>query len=176
MPCKPGKLTVLAWSFIAAGALLTAGGAAGLVLAGPLKAHPEQSLIWSLMRDLPEAEALWSHMMAWLAPASWAQMALGVFTLWAGVDLLRLKPWARAALEWGSWASAVGLIIGAVLMGISGARIMAGMSGADGASGVLLFFYWGGMLILTALFTAPLVLTALLLRRDDVRMACKKAC
>gem|GEM_PF-4351851 len=168
-------LMVLAWSFVASGAILIVGGVAGLVLAGPLKAHPEQSLIWNLLRDLPDAGALWSRMLDWLLPSSWAQMALGVFSLWAGVDLLRLKPWARTALEWGTWVCALGLVSGAVFMGISGGRLLSGMAESEGAPGGVLIFYWAGLLFLTILFTAPLVLTALYLRRDDVRKACRRS-
>jgi hypothetical protein len=175
MSNKPGILLPLAWSFIVGGVFLAVGGAAGLALAGPLKAHPEQSLVWNLVRDLPDAETLWSTMTAWLVPSSWAQIVLGFLFCWAGADLLRLKPWARAFLEWGSWASAAGLVFVSILMTIHGARLLDAMAGEDGASGGFLFFYWMGMLSVTALLTAPLVTTALLLRRKDVCAAISRS-
>jgi hypothetical protein len=173
MERRSGTLAALAWSFIAAGGLLAAGGVAGLFWAGPLKAHPEQSLIYGLLRDLPDGRAIWNTCMRWWVPASWAQIALAVPVLWAGVDLLRLKAWARVALEWGTWVSCLGVAAYGAFMSVTGTRLLSLMSESDGPSLGVRLLFWAMMALITGLLAAPLVLTALFLRRREVREACR---
>ena len=169
-----GMLSALAWSFIAAGGLLVAGGVAGLFLAGPLRTHPEQSFIFELLRDLPGGASIWSACLRWWVPSSWAQIVLAVPVVWAGADLLRRKAWARTALEWGTWISCLGIGAYGVFMGVVGSRILARLSEGEAAPAGIFVLFWGMMALLTVLLAVPLVLTALYLRRKEVLEECRR--
>jgi len=164
----------LAWSFIGAGALMAVGGFGGLLMVGPMRRHPDQSLLYILLQDFPDSHAVWDTIMAWIVPASWIQIVLAAFMIWAGIEFLRLKRWARAALEWTTWLTLLGVAAYGIFMVFFWLRMLRALSpegdlppGA-GFLGVIA----GG--VVTALLAAPLVLTALLLRRKEVREACSR--
>lgn len=97
---RPSGLTVIAWLWIVSGALMGLGALLG-------------TFAYSIVLDAELDPALTANAPAGLQLASpalggfdlllGAQVVVAVLSLWAGVALLRLRSWARTAIEALSW-------------------------------------------------------------------------
>ena len=116
----PAPLRIIAWLSIAMGVFMVLGSVMGLLASAALGAMPDGMMLpdgAALAEDMgPIAPALAILLKVvryfWLA--SLAQLAAAVVVIWSGIDLLRLRAWARTANEVFCWLTLLVLALYAV--------------------------------------------------------------
>lgn len=103
---RPAAVALIAWSWILTGALLAIGAVAVLLGAGAISPQDTAALppeLANMAGALQESRG-----------ASLFQLIVGAVALYAGVQFLNLRAWARTALEILSWLSLLYLAIASV--------------------------------------------------------------
>ena len=108
----PAPLRAIAWLSVAMGVLMAFSSLMGLLLAAAAAAAMPQivadaSALLGGGLDMQSVDAAVGAL-RWL---SIAQLPLAALVLWSGIDLLRLRPWARAANEVFCWLTLLALAL-----------------------------------------------------------------
>jgi len=120
---SPAPLRAIAWLSVVMGVLMALSSVMGLLLAAAVPAAMPQAaaevsaLLGSGVIDSKDMRETMDQAMAmfhYLGVLSVAQLPLAVIVLWAGVDLLRLRAWARTANEVFCWLTLACLALYAV--------------------------------------------------------------
>ena len=107
-PKAPAPLRAIAWLSIATGVLMALCAPVGLLLAAAMpQAVADASALVGGGLDMQSVNAAASYL-RW---GSIAQLPLGALVVWSGIDLLRLRPWARAANEAFCWLTLLALAL-----------------------------------------------------------------
>jgi hypothetical protein len=96
-PMRPASVTVIGWVWLVVGIVRTLGSASGLLLwrfGGVRESLMGRSPLSSFL-PAPVFRAAFGHFGAALV----LQLASGLLFLWSAVDLWRLRPWARVAIQ-----------------------------------------------------------------------------
>lgn len=118
--------------------------------------------------DLPREFALMNLVFQNFGVLVAVQCVIAVAALWAGIELLRLKAWARSAVEVLSWLGllwTVGFGIYWVYMWVS----MTGQAPADAGSFQVMGAAMG--IVVTLIFAVPLAIMIRYLRSHEARQA-----
>jgi hypothetical protein len=116
----PAPLRIIAWLTIATGAFMVLGSLMGLLASAALGSVPDGMMLPDSAM-LPDGAESITPVLAvvlkvaryfWLA--SLVQLAVAVVAIWSGIDLLRLRAWARTANEVFCWLTLLVLALYAV--------------------------------------------------------------
>ena len=155
----PVQVTYLSWGFILVALGLLAYGGKGFY--DYLQMSPAQA-ITSRYEDPPTALGLYlSHGFAPIL-----MVIMGFYFLVAGSQFLRMRPWARKAMEAASWLGIV-FVTGREL-----ANMVAAFRRASSDAAIQYYLVeFAGFILMTACWSAPLIAVIWYLRRDLFRDA-----
>lgn len=110
---RPAGVTVIAWLWIATGGFMLVSGL-GAIFAAPRVGSADGGFVMSLV-TAPDSSAL-GMFFRHLIPFAVLQSLIGAFAVVAAVEFLRLRAWARLAMEALSWVSLVYILVNGVLV------------------------------------------------------------
>lgn len=170
---RPTAVTVIGWLYVAFGVLAALAGLFGtaMSLLIPVDRTPSPSRF-----DAPAPFGLLSVVFDHIWALTALQLLLGVFMAVAGAAFLKLRSWARPAVEAIAWAGLLyDLAFGAFwLWGVSSMGVRAGEAGgAAGTAFFTVFLAFGAVLILA--FTIPPIVIIRAVRDRTVREALRAA-
>lgn len=110
---RPAGVTVIAWLWIATGGFMLVSGLAA-IFAAPRVGSADGGFVMSLV-TAPDSSVL-GMFFRHLIPFAVLQSLVGAFAVVAAVELLRLRAWARLAMEALSWVSLVYVLVNGVLV------------------------------------------------------------
>jgi len=174
---RPTAVTVLGWIFIAGGALMLIGGGLGLVsftiMGDLMRASPppiSESDPWPL-------RFISASLFRYTGALCLLQLLVATLTIISAANFLRLRAWARAALEAITWLGLIGAIGFGIFwvtwwLGMT-ARISTEFADSGLAMPIPGFTAFGAIAgsLGTAFYAAPCVLLIWLLRGRTVRQA-----
>ena len=168
MLSRPGTVTVIGWIWICAGAALFMGVAmAGFsFLIGSHVDVPSNA-------NLPPELGLINVLLGNVAVLMTIQFAIAAAAIWAGIEFLRLKRWARAVLEILSWATLM-WATGFGIYWVYAWVLISGQSAPTASQGAPDAFQLTGAvfgMLTTVVFSIALVVMIWSLRSDQVRRA-----
>jgi len=166
---RPTSVAVIGWVWVVLGTLMTFSALMGLAM-------------WTLMREEwsqatsstegGPAEVLFTRLFAWYPVLTSAQTVLSPFIVWSAVQFLRLRRWARMALEIVNWLALAYVIAFCIFFIYAWNSLLSGSQGeAAPPPGFGLIGTVGGLFNM-AFFGFPLVLMLRYLRCQAVREAC----
>ncbi len=167
---RPAVVTGIGWTFIASAVILLLLGLMSLGAGGMMLQMMAQNP--RMPDDFPWQFRMMFGLVEYFAVVAWGQIALSVVALVAGIQFLRCRAWARAALEALTWLALVATLgIGALWLW--GWLSLSGPSGAPGmpisvgikAVGVVM------LAVIVVVCAVPLLLLIRYLRRPVVRQA-----
>jgi hypothetical protein len=167
---RPAIVTGIAWTFIASAVLMLLSGLLSLGVAGTARTMMQQMMAQNpgVTEQLPWQFRIMFGLVEYFTLLTWIQIALSIVALAAGIELLRCRAWARAALEGLTWLALVAtLVVGALwLWGwlSLGPMMPAGMPLTPGLriAGAVM------VALIVAVAAAPLVFVIRALRRPVV--------
>lgn len=167
---RPAGVTVIAWLWIATGGFMLVSGLAA-IFAAPQMDSADGGLVMSLV-TAPDSSVL-GVFFRHLIPFAVLQSLVGAFAIVAAVEFLRLRAWARLAMEALSWVSLVYVLVNGVL-----ALHLWDAVVADMPPGLVLIepgqLHLMGLIVdvvVTILLAAPVGVTVKYLRSAPVRQA-----
>jgi hypothetical protein len=110
---RPAIVTGIAWTFITSAVFVLLLSLASLGAAG--MAHQMLAQSPRLSVDFPWQLRIMFRMVEHFVLLTWIQIALSIVALAAGIELLRCRAWARAALEGLTWLALVATLAVGVL-------------------------------------------------------------
>lgn len=114
---RPAIVTGIAWTFIASAVIMLLSGLLSLGVAGTARAMMQQMMAQSpgVAGQLPWQFRIMTGLVEYFTLLTWSQIVLSIVALAAGIELLRCRAWARAALEGLTWLALVAtLAVGAL--------------------------------------------------------------
>lgn len=159
---RPTGITITGWLWVVIGAFMLFSALMG-------------GLGYSMMRqpgihgaDLPREFALMDFVFQNFGVLVAVQSVIAVIALWAGIDLLRLKAWARSAVEVLSWLG----LVWTVGFGIYWVYMWVSMTGQASAGPDASQWMGAAMgAVVTLVFAIPLVIMIRYLRGNEARQA-----
>ena len=118
---RPTSVSVIAWTWIITGGFMAFSGIMGLLMFAAIPSLPSQL-------QAPNMPQGFGFMMGMFGYFGWlvaAQLVLAVVAIVAGIQFLKLRPWARAALEILSWISLI-YVVGFGVFWVSTWSLMTG--------------------------------------------------
>ncbi|HKB58551.1 MAG TPA: hypothetical protein VKC56_00755 [Gallionellaceae bacterium] len=164
----PAGVKVVAWLYIVSGALSLMMVAAGVLFDSALSQLPAMDADIS-----PELAQMAASRARFGAPDVY-ELVFAALALWCGIALLRLKPWARAATEWLTWATLASTVAFGVYYVHLWRAISAELAQNIGAAANLPMLQTVGTvtgIVLTLLFCAPWIAAIRYLRGSAARAA-----
>ena len=169
---RPTSVTVIGWIFIAGAILMIVSGGMGFAaftftkqMAGGVPPMPEE-----IPGQLRVMETIFQN----FELIAIVQVAFALFVLIASIQFLKLRPWARHALEIISWLGLVYLVAFGTLWVVSWIGITSHIPVSEGAAGPPpLFNIFGAIMgsMVTVCWAVPLVVIIIVLRGKTVRSA-----
>lgn len=160
---RPTGITVTAWVWIGGGVLMLLSAAmAGLSYSMSVHMGPPDA------KGFPPEFALMNLLFRNFAVLIVLQCVVALVAIWAGVDLLRLKAWARSAVEVLSWLG----LVWTVGFGAYWVYMWLSMTG-QAPAGADMFQMMGAAMgvVVTFAFAVPLVIMIRYLRGHEARQA-----
>ena len=114
---RPAIVSGIAWTFIASAVIMLLSGLMSLGAAGTMRAMMQQMMAQSpsVADHLPWQLRIMTGLIEYFTLLTWIQIALSFVALAAGIELLRCRAWARAALEGLTWLALIStLAVGAL--------------------------------------------------------------
>jgi hypothetical protein len=114
---RPASVTGIAWTFIASAVIMLLSGLITLGAGGTIRAMTQQMMAQSpgAAARLPWQLRIMLGLIEYFTLVTWIQIALSIVALAAGIELLRCRAWARAALEGLTWLALIAtLAVGAL--------------------------------------------------------------
>ena len=168
---RPTGITIIAWLWIATGVLMGLSAAMG-------------GLAYSIMQDAPKLDSnlpsefgLLGFVLENIGLLIALQCVVVLISIWAGASLLRLRAWAKVAIEGLSWLGLL-YIVGFGVYWLSVWFSIGGrMSGDSGESGLDMVQTIGAVtgVVVTLTFAVPLGVMVWYLRGREVRDAIAQA-
>jgi hypothetical protein len=167
---RPMGITITSWLWIVAGAFITFGAVMGGVAYSLMRQTDKPGIQGS---DAPAGFWLMNLMLQNFGAVLAAQFVIAVVAICAGIDLLRLKSWARSAIEALCWLGVlwtIGFGIYWVYMWISmSSQMPSGAVPAGGNTFQVMGVVMG--IVATLMFAIPLGIMIRYLRGHEVRGA-----
>jgi hypothetical protein len=117
--CIPAPLQVIAWLSIAMGVLMALSSVMGLLAFAAMPV--DMSDLSAVLGSMEGMDAVMNMVLGWLKYfgllAAAVHLAIAILVLWSGIDLLRLRAWARTANEIFCWLTLILLALCAVFWG-----------------------------------------------------------
>lgn len=164
---RPTGITIIGWLWLVIGAFMLFSALMGGLGYSMMRQPGMQSAA-----DLPREFALMNWVFQNFAALVAVQCVIAVVALWAGIDLLRLKAWARSAVEVLCWVGVIwtlGFGIYWVYMWIS----MAGQAPAAADASRWIGAAMGA--VVTLVFAVPLAIMIRYLRGNEARQAMSRS-
>jgi hypothetical protein len=169
---RPTAVTVIGWIFIAGAILMILSGGMGFAAFSFMKQMgverppiPEQAPFqFSVM------EVIFQH----FGLIAMVQVVLAIFIIIASIQFLRLRRWARTALEVIAWLGLVYLVSFGIFWVVSWLEITSNIPVTEGAQGPTpMFNIFGAVMgsVVTLFWAAPLVVIIIFLRGKTIRGA-----
>jgi len=114
---RPAIVSGIAWTFIASAVIMLLSGLMSLGAAGTIRVMVQQMMAQnpSVADHLPWQLRIMTGLIEYFTLLTWIQIALSFVALAAGIELLRCRAWARAALEGLTWLALIAtLAVGAL--------------------------------------------------------------
>ncbi|MCL2297975.1 MAG: hypothetical protein FWC35_06925 [Proteobacteria bacterium] len=167
---SPVLLRIIAWLSIAMGSLMVLGASMGLLIFASMPPMPEDMTPPEDMGFLLEAMVF--GMFRYFGLFAAAQLVAAAIMIWAGIDLLRLRAWARMAVEVFCWLGLVSLVLFSVLwIGTWFTAFSEVPDTPDFNLGAMRYMGIAMFITTTAVFAVPLVLALRYLRGSEARAA-----
>jgi hypothetical protein len=163
----PTGIKVIAWTWIITAALLGASAVLGLMMQSVMDQVTANS-------DVPPGVAALAAPGEYTAVATVLQLVLAALALWSGIALLRLRAWARLAVEilcWLALAWTIGFGIFFIYVWNTIAGEMAQEAGIPMDQNILQGAGLGAGIVLTLVFAVPFLLMIRYLRGARARAA-----
>ena len=163
---RPTSVTVIGWVFIGVGILSTLAGGFGLIVSLLVPFRPPAT---ELTVDASPTFRVMEFVLRFYSAIAVVQLCVAVLTIVAGAAFLRLKTWARTALEVLTW---LGLMY-SVCFGVFWLWSLASMlrTAAPGTGNGLGYVMFGFGLVTIFGFLIPLIIILRTLRGQTVRNA-----
>lgn len=168
---RPTGITITAWLWIATGGLMIFSGVmAGFAyaVAGLMGQPPTEPA------DIPSELMLMNIIFRYFGVFVVVQLIVAALALWSGIGLLKLKAWARTAIEALSWLALVYCLAFGVFWVYTWVSVAGQVPPSAGAPVDLDAFQFMGAimgLVVTAMFTVPLWFMIRYLRGAEARAA-----
>jgi hypothetical protein len=167
---RPTSVTVIGWIFIAGAILMFLSGGMGLAYftyikhtAGGVPPVPEE-----ITGQLRVMKFVFQH----FELIAMVQVALAIFILIASIHFLRLRQWARTALEIIAWLGLVYLVGFGIFWVVSWIGITSSIPLTEGMPGPSPMFNIAGVVmgsLITVCWVVPFVVIIIFLRKNTVR-------
>ena len=169
---RPTSVTVIGWIFIAGAILMILSGGMGFAaftfmqqMGEEMPPFPEEAPFqFSVM------EVIFQH----FGLIAIVQVALAVFIIIASIQFLRLRRWARTALEVVAWLGLLYLVSFGIFWVVSWIGITSNIPSTEEAPGLFpMFNIFGAIMgsVITLFWAAPLVVIIIFLRKKTIREA-----
>lgn len=159
---KPTSVTVIGWIFIAITILMVLTGAMGFMAFRLLQ---QKEVL--MTKDTPILFKLifqYSYILAFL------QIIFAIFVMIASIQFLKLRPWARTALEIISWLSLVYVIIVSIFCVVKTGMILSS-PGAESTSCMFNILGVVAVILVTIVWAIPLIVIIKFLRGTTIKEA-----
>jgi hypothetical protein len=170
---RPTGVSIVAWLWIGNGALMLFSG----VMGGFAYFMMQRMTPDFVLPHAPPGMSLMTFVFEHFGALLVVQFMVAILAILAGIHLLRLRPWARTAIEILSWLGMIYLVV----FGISWIQGMAGVAehvpaGAASPSAEMLQLLGTVIgVVMTAIFAVPLAIMIWYLRKPGVRAAIRDA-
>ena len=167
---KHTSVKVIGWIFIVIAGLMIFSGAMGYIAYTSMQKM--SGGVPPASAGMPNSFQLMAIVFQHIELLTTVQVTFGVFIIFAGIYFLKLRPWARAALEVVSWLGLVYVLGFGIFALVSWISMSAKMPASPGAQGAPLMFNIMGMvtgLIVMAVWAVPIVVIIKFLRGSTIR-------
>jgi hypothetical protein len=171
---RPASVSVIAWTWIVTGAFMVFSGIMSLLM---FAAMPSLTSQLPHSPNMPQGVGLMMGMFRYFGWLVAAQLVLAVVAIVAGYEFLKLRPWARAALEILSWISLI-YVVGFGVYWLSAWSTMTGQFPQQDVPFDMATFRTVGLAVaavVTLAFAVPLGIMIKYLRGKVVREAILRA-
>ncbi len=159
MDKRPTSVGVIGWTYLALGALMMLLGIVVLICVTLLRGAGTAESDYLIPAAIGTLELDIPSLLQAVMPITWITIAIGAAIMWASGAFLRLRPWARAAVEAITWLG----IIHNVWLGLVFWRLLDDLGPTLQATGIISAF------LIAVLFNLPLLAMIESLRRREVR-------
>jgi hypothetical protein len=169
---KPTSVTVIGWIFIVVSGLMLLSGAMGLVSFSLMKKMSGGEFP-PMVEGMPGAFKASAFMFKHFGLIAFLQILFAGFSLFAGIQFLRLRSWARTALEVIAWLGLTYIIGFGIFWIISWVSITSAIPAEGAAAPPAAFNIIGAIMgaVVIAIFAVPAIVIIIFLRKPEVRRA-----
>jgi hypothetical protein len=170
---RPTSMTVIGWLYIVGAGLTALSALMGMAASRIMVDMGEIPSAADLPPDTPALIALTVSLLPFFALLSLAQLGLAGFVLYAAIQFLRRRAWARTALEVMTWLGIVGTLMVLVAWGFMWVRLAAGIPAPSTTSSPASLATFGvvAAIVIGAIYVVPMALMVRSLRSPAVRSA-----
>jgi hypothetical protein len=169
---RPTSVTVIAWIFIAGAILMILSGGMGFAAFTFMK--QTAGGLPPLSEDIPGQLGIMKFVFQYFELIAIVQVAFAIFVMIASIQFLRLRRWARTALEVIAWLGLVYIVGFGIFWVTSWISITSGIPVTEGAPGPPpLFGLFGAVMgsMVALVWAVPLVVIIAFLRGKMIREA-----
>jgi len=173
-PEEPASVKVIGWLFIAVAGIMIISGTMAYMVQNSMK--QTAGTFPPPTADMPGSFQFMAILFRHVGLLAAVQVAFGVVVIFAGTQFLKLRPWARTALEVVSWLGLVYVLGFGTFMVVSWVGMSNRMPVASSAQGAPPMFGIMGLVtgvVVIAVWTVPIVLIIKILRGPKIRDAFK---
>lgn len=169
---RPTSVTVIGWIFIAGAILMILSGGMGFAAFSFMK--QSAGGVPPVPEDIPGQLRVMKFVFQHFELIAMVQVALGIFVIIASIQFLRLRRWARTALEVIAWLGLVYVVTFGIFWVVSWIGITSNIPLTEGAPGSPpLFGIFGAIMgsVVTLFWAVPLVVIIIFLRGKTIKEA-----
>ncbi len=169
---RPTSITVIGWTFIVSAILMILSGGMGLMMFSLM--NQMKADVPPITEELPDQFRAPAIIFEYYVLISLFEIAGAIFVLIAGIQFLKLRKWARNALEIISWLSLVFTVVFGIYWVISWVSLSSKIPIQEGVSGVPpMLGVFGAVMggVVTLIWAAPLVVIIYFLRGKTIKEA-----